>query len=179
MSIYKSMNCVLYCMYVGFMRQGRCFAIANVVVVVVVIILSSRSEHWLNNFRLLMNDDDYPFFFLLLSDDKPIMIELCSSLSFFSLAVLHSLSSSHNYSGMFIHSLGLPPTRLCRNIKTSSSLSSSFSKNLRESTDNHKVSLIFVSKQYVSGRWSNCWSITFSAHIYIFRWTTYKYSLNE
>lgn len=109
-------------MYVRFIWQGRCFAMANAVVVVVVI-LCSRSEHWLNNFRVLPNDDDYPFFFF--SDDKAIMIELCSLcfsfflLSFFILSFsvfLHLITIA-----VFIHSLGLPPTSLCRNIKTSSS----------------------------------------------------------
>jgi hypothetical protein len=72
------------------------------------------------------------FFFSLTTSRSWLSYVLLSFflLSFFIL--LLCLSSSHNYCGMFIHSVGLPPTRLCRNIKTSSSLSyfSKFEENL-------------------------------------------------
>ncbi len=141
----------VFSMYVWFMGQGRCFAVANAVVVFVVIILSSRSEHWLNNFRLLTKDDDYPFFSSLTTTRSWLSYVLFASLSFSCRSSFFILSFSVLLRlitiAVFIHSLDLPPARFCWNIKTSSSLSLSPSssffrrpfKNLRESTDN-KVS---------------------------------------
>jgi lipopolysaccharide export LptBFGC system permease protein LptF len=163
------------------MWQGRWFA--NAVIVIVVISLSSWSEHWFNNFRILTRDDDYPFFSSLTATRSWLSYVLFVSLSFSCLFSFFPLFLHLIIIAVFIHSLELPPTRLCRNIKTSLLLSSSSSSSSfkRFFEDSRK----FIHNK---GKWVLSRNNEYRADglivdellfANVFRYTTYIYSWNE